>query len=113
MFKVYDKKIKKLLSLKCSDIHWENVLENHKEMVATIQHERLIHLLVTFFVGSIMAASAFIIIITQKSDLLIFCIPLLFLFIAYLFHYRFLENTTQNWYLLEEDIKILINEKGE
>lgn len=105
MFKTYDIKIKKILSAKASDTDWKNVLENHKEMIAKIQHERLIHLLVTIFVGIVMSASAFITILTQKTDLLIFCIPLIFLFVAYLFHYRFLENTTQNWYLLEEEIK--------
>jgi hypothetical protein len=105
MFKTYDSQIKKLLSEKNSKINWKNVLENHKSMIAKIQHERLIHLLVTIFVGTIMSASAFITIITKQPDLIIFFIPLTFLFIGYLFHYRFLENTTQNWYLLEEEIK--------
>jgi len=107
MFKTYNSKIKELLSAKTPGTDWKSVLENHKGMISKIQHERLIHLIVTFFVGIIMSASAFITIITQKSDLLIFCIPLLFLFIAYLFHYRFLENTTQSWYILEEKIKSL------
>jgi hypothetical protein len=105
MFKTYDTKIKKILSEKIPNIHWKNVLEDHREMIAKIQHERLIHLLVTIFVGVIMSISSFITIITKKPDLLIFCIPLLFLFLGYLFHYRFLENTTQNWYLLEDQIK--------
>jgi hypothetical protein len=109
MFKIYDSKIKKILLEKDPKTNWENVLENHKEMIAKIQHERLIHLLVTIFVGTIMSASAFIIIITKQSDLVIFFISLTCLFIGYLFHYRFLENTTQNWYLLEEEIKNLFN----
>lgn len=111
MFKTYDTKIKKILSAKTSDTDWKNVLENHREMIAKIQHERLIHLLVTIFVGVIMSISSFITIITKKPDLLIFCIPLLFLFLGYLFHYRFLENTTQNWYLLEDQIKKIFKEK--
>jgi hypothetical protein len=105
MFKTYDVKIKEILSGKFTDINWPNVLENHKEMMVRIQHERLIHLLVTIFVGIILSASFFITIITKKPDLVIFCIPLLFLFLGYLLHYRFLENTTQNWYLLEDQIK--------
>ena len=105
MFKEYDIKIRQLLSAKPYHTDWKRVLENHKNMIAKIQHERLIHLLVTIFVGTIMSASAFVIIVTQKPDLLIFGIPLLFLFIGYLFHYRFLENTTQSWYELEEEIK--------
>lgn len=106
MFKAYDKKIKSILSENTvPNINWESVLENHKEITVKIQHERLIHLLVTFFVGLIAALSSFIVIVTKQPDLLIISIPLFILFIAYLFHYRFLENTTQSWYLLEEKIK--------
>jgi len=85
MFNEYDLKIKKLLSAKTPDTDWKRVLDDHKEMIGIIQHERLIHLLVTMFVGSIMSASSFIIIMTKKPDLLIFCIPLIFLFLGYLF----------------------------
>jgi uncharacterized membrane protein len=105
MFKTYDIKIKKILSEKTSDADWKSILEDHREMIAKIQHERLIHLLVTIFVGVVMSIASFATIITRKPDLLIFCIPLFFLFLGYLFHYRFLENTTQNWYLLKDQIK--------
>jgi hypothetical protein len=108
MFKAYDEEIKKLLSSKSSSVDWRSVLENHKKMILRIQHERLIHLLVTIFVGTIMSISSFITIITRKPDLLIFCIPLLFLFLGYIFHYRFLENTTQGWYLVEDNIKKIL-----
>jgi hypothetical protein len=74
-------------------------------MVTIIQHERLIHLLVTIFVGSVMTTSSFIVIVTKQLELLIIAVPLLFLFTAYILHYRYLENTTQSWYLLEEEIK--------
>ena len=105
MFKTYDKNIKEIISAKAPDTDWKNILEHHRVMLARIQHERLIHLLVMIFVGIIMSCSVFFTIVTMKPDLLIFGIPLLFLFIAYIFHYRFLENTTQNWYLLEDQIK--------
>ena len=105
MFKTYDLEIKKLLATKASDIDWKGVLEHHGVMIVRIQHERLIHLLVTIFVGTILSIAAFIIITTGSPYLLFFCVPLFFLFIAYIFHYRFLENTTQNWYVLEDEIK--------
>jgi hypothetical protein len=105
MFKSYNVRIKNILSEKPIDVDWDTILQDHRDMIAKIQHERLIHLLVTIFVGLVMSSSAFITIITGKTDLLFVCIPLLFLFIAYIFHYRFLENTTQNWYLLEDQIK--------
>ena len=112
MFKTYDTRIKKILSTKVSYADWESALEDHRGMIAKIQHERLIHLLVTIFVGIVMSASSFITIITKKPDLLIFCVPLLFLFLGYLIHYRFLENTTQNWYLLEDQIKKFLRENS-
>jgi hypothetical protein len=105
MFKTYDSEIKKLLSDRNSKTNWKNIFENHKSMIAKIQHERLIHLLVTIFVGAVMCSSAFITIVTKEQGLLIFFVPTTLLFIGYIFHYRFLENTTQNWYLLEEEIK--------
>ncbi|MCX6730425.1 MAG: hypothetical protein NTZ55_01110 [Candidatus Roizmanbacteria bacterium] len=105
MFKTYDSKIKEILSTHISNTNWKKVLEHHKEMIAIIQHERLIHLLVTIFVGSVMTTSSFIVIVTKQLELLIIALSLLVLFTAYLFHYRYLENTTQDWYLLEDKIK--------
>jgi len=107
MFKSYDSKIRELLSKKHSDVDWKGVLEFHKTMLARIQHERLIHLLVMIFVGLITVMTTFIMISTQKADLFIVSIPLGALFIGYIFHYYFLENTTQSWYILEDQIRKL------
>lgn len=104
MFKVYDLKIKGVLSDKKDSTNWKDVLKYHKHMISIIQHERLIHLLVTIFVGIVFMAAFFTTIITQIPSLLLLDIPLLALFVGYLFHYRFLENTTQNWYKLENQI---------
>lgn len=105
MFKEYDLQIKKILSEKDVNIDWKNVLENHREMTSKIQHERLIHLLVMIFVGIVMSISFFAVFMTKDPVLLFIFTPLLFLFIGYLFHYRFLENTTQSWYVIEDRIK--------
>ncbi|MCX6717282.1 MAG: hypothetical protein NTU76_01220 [Candidatus Taylorbacteria bacterium] len=105
MFKTYNVEIKNLISKKDPSTDWKKVLDNHKEMIAKIQHERLIHLLVTIFVGSVMTTSSFIVIVTKQLELLVIALPLLILFTAYLFHYRYLENTTQSWYVLEDEIK--------
>jgi len=104
MFKEYDAFIHKQLREEGGK-NWEIILEKHKRYIMFIQHERLIHLLVTVFVGTIMSFGSFITIVTQKTELLLFCIPLLILFIAYLLHYRFLENTTQSWYRIEDTLR--------
>jgi hypothetical protein len=109
MFKKYNQEIREILIKKAPDADWKKILSHHQRMILRIQHERLIHLLVTIFVGLVGSIASFITIVTQKPDLLIFTIPLLVLFIAYLFHYRFLENTTQGWYKLEEEIILQLN----
>jgi hypothetical protein len=104
MFKTYDIKIKKILADESKDENWKEILKTHKLMIKRIQHERLIHLLVTIFVGIVMVLSLLTTIITEKVILGLLDIPLLILFTAYIFHYRFLENTTQSWYKLEDRI---------
>ena len=104
MFKKYDEEIIKIISDKSSTNDWKKILEKHRRMISYIQHERLIHIIVTMFVGLVMSIGAFITIIIQKQDPLFFVFSLLILFVVYLFHYRFLENTTQNWYKIEDDI---------
>lgn len=103
MFKDYDKKINKILSDKV-EINTDMTQKRHKLMILRIQHERLIHLLVMIFVGVVMAMCFLATIISDEFLLLLLDIPLLVLFVAYLFHYRFLENLTQKWYLLEDII---------
>lgn len=108
MFKKYDKEIKKILLSKNFDLDWCKILEKHQRMILRIQHERLVHLLVMMFVGIILVISTVATLIIKDQLFLFFMLPLIILFIAYVFHYRFLENTTQNWYKIEEDIVALI-----
>ena len=105
MFKEYDKKIREELDESTGYTDWLSVHENHKYMISLIQYERLIHLLVTFFVGIGMILCVLTTLVTELEYLLLLDIPLLALFTAYIFHYRFLENTTQSWYLISEKIK--------
>ncbi len=104
MFKLYDAGIRKVLEDESKDKNWKEILKTHKLMIKRIQHERLIHLLVTIFVGVVMALSILTTVITEKMLLVYLDVPLLILFTAYIFHYRFLENTTQKWYELEDKI---------
>lgn len=105
MFKKYDIKIKKILSDKSQPTNWNQVLSDHQRMISIIQHERLIHLLVTIFVGLTMLVTSLATIVTKEAYFLILSVPLILLFLGYIFHYHFLENTTQSWYLIEEEIK--------
>lgn len=104
MFKTHQQTIIKILADQSAKIDWQKALIQHQRMVARIQHERLIHLLVTIFVGLVLTISSLTMIVSLRIELLLLVVPLLILFVVYLFHYRFLENTTQKWYKLEEEM---------
>ena len=104
VFREYNQKIKKILLKNNSKIDWRKIFKYHQKMILRIQHERLIHLLVTMFVGIIMIISVFISIVINNQILAIFSLLLIILFGIYLMHYRFLENMTQNWYKIEDEI---------
>jgi len=62
------------------------------------QHERLVHLIVTFFVGIAMVLFFIGFLITENILVFILFILLLCLFIPYIFHYYYLENNVQKLY---------------
>lgn len=105
MFKAYDRKIHETLSASADGTDWKKILKNHREMIKTIQHERLIHLLVMIFTGTVMSLSFFFTILIQMPALILLDVILFGLFIGYVLHYRYLENTTQSWYRLRDRIK--------
>ena len=78
------------------DIDW--LCDYHLKAISFVQHERLIHLLVTFFfallfIGSIIASLLLATPVYFLLDLI--CIILLGFYIR---HYYRLENTVQHWY---------------
>lgn len=62
------------------------------------QHERLVHLIVTFFVGIAMVLFFIGFLITENILVFVLFILLLCLFIPYIFHYYYLENNVQKLY---------------
>ncbi len=76
-------------------------LDYHLIQIEQFQHERLIHLIVTVFVG--MLAILFLL-----FGLLIAFLGLLCLFIPYILHYYLLENNVQKMYYQYDK---LINKK--
>ena len=62
------------------------------------QHERLVHLIVTFFVGIAMVGFFIGFILAQNILLFVIFALLTCLFIPYIFHYYYLENNVQRLY---------------
>ena len=66
--------------------------------IVFFQHERLVHLIVTFFVGIAMVLFFIGFIITENILVFVLFLLLLCLFIPYIFHYYYLENNVQKLY---------------
>lgn len=109
MFKNYDKEVNKIVLEDKDKKEWGEILVNHKMMLARIQKERLIHLIVTVFVGIVLTLILITTIIFKSLMFFVLSVILLILFIGYLLHYRFLENTTQNWYRVEDTLIKKVN----
>ena len=105
MFRRYDKKIKQIMSGDWYSVDWKVLLERHNQMILDIQHERIIHLMVTIFVGLVMSVCCMATIISKEFVLALLDFPLMILFFGYLIHYRYLENTTQSWYRIRNRIR--------
>ena len=91
----------------------ENKLGYHKQRLKFLQHERFIHLVVTFMtlVAFLMFLMLFLITSTMFNWTFAFLDLILFiLFIFYIKHYFFLENHVQYWYILYDKMIELIKE---
>ncbi len=76
------------------------------------QHERLIHLLVTFLFALITMAVLIVIMFYQSIAVLVLFFALLCLLVPYIRHYYILENGVQTLYVLYEDLTRLENIEG-
>lgn len=75
--------------------------------IGFMQHERLIHFLVTMLFALLFLISVGILFFMQSLAMLLLTILLLALLIPYVAHYYFLENTVQKFYVLYNRIAAL------
>lgn len=73
-------------------------LEYHLIQIQQFQHERLIHLIVTVFVGIVAILFFLFGMFLQNIGILLVFIILVCLFIPYILHYYLLENNVQKLY---------------
>ncbi len=69
------------------------------------QHERLVHLLVTFLFAIVTVAVLLVLVFYASIPLLILFVLLLVLLIPYIKHYYILENGVQTLYVMYEEIE--------
>ncbi|NDL67129.1 Cof-type HAD-IIB family hydrolase [Anaerotalea alkaliphila] len=86
----------------------EGLRASHRRMIGWIQHERLVHLLVTLFAAAAFLFAAGMVIFLEGgwTPGLLGLLSLVLL-LGYLRHYRLLENTVQAWYLLHDRMEAM------
>lgn len=84
--------------------NFEYIKAEHIKQIEFIQHERLIHFLVTMMFAIIEFICLAIFLITSNMAVLILIILILGLLIPYIAYYYYLENHTQKLYLLYSQI---------
>lgn len=80
----------------------------HEEMIARMQHERMIHLIVTLFVALFTLLAVGFAVLTHWMFAFALSVVLIGLTSAYLVHYFRLENGVQRWYRLSDELRARI-----
>ena len=105
--------IENILQKENNDFDWDSLSDFNRTQIGFFQHERLIHLLVTFFFGliffgSVMAELGMINagngLIFLNAGLLLVSAILLVMLGFYIGHYFILENGVHKLYQLEKEI---------
>lgn len=86
------------------------LLKYHNKKVEWLQHERLVHLLVTILTAVFFLFLIGLELFLKGNFLIIILLSIvLILLAAYILHYFKLENTVQHWYIISDEIYKKIN----
>lgn len=85
------------------------IMSEHKDKIAFMQHERIVHFLVTMMFAVILSIFVCALIFSGDFALLLLVTIILVLLAFYIKHYYFLENTVQKMYKVYD--RILEKEK--
>lgn len=89
----------------CSDLpELEEILAEHKDKIGFMQHERIVHFLVTTLFALVLAIFIIGLLLTENMALLILVTIILVLLAFYIKHYYFLENTVQQMYKVYDEM---------
>ena len=100
----YVKAIKIILMEDNPQTDWEEVAARHLVKIEFYQHERLIHLLVTFLFAVMEVICLAVLLGTVNLWALALMVLILVLLVPYIGHYYFLENSVQELYLIYDVI---------
>lgn len=89
----------------CSDSdELEKILSEHMDKIAFMQHERIVHFLVTMMFAVILSIFMVGMLLTDNMMLLVLVTIITVLLAFYIKHYYFLENTVQKMYKVYDRI---------
>lgn len=101
----WTREIELILKYEKKGIDWKRVLEDHRAVIGFLQHERLIHLLVTLVFGVMFLLVMTFSLFQPMGVLLVVDFLLVILLIPYIWHYFKLENGVQRLYWLDKEIQ--------
>ncbi len=82
----------------------ERLLAEHKDKIAFMQHERIVHFLVTMMFAIVLSIFICALIFSDNFALLLLVTIIIVLLAFYIKHYYFLENTVQKMYKVYDRI---------
>ena len=85
----------------------EELLTLHKEKIHILQHERLVHLIVTVMVVFVELYVVDLVLLHPELGVVpaVVMLGLAILLGFYFYHYFFLENTVQRWYKIADEMR--------
>jgi hypothetical protein len=84
---------------------WAGLARFHRAQIEYMQHERLVHLLVTLFFGLCVLLTLLFLVLHPQVPVGVLLVLLLLLLVPYVVHYYKLENGVQRWYHLANEIE--------
>lgn len=86
------------------EIDYDDLERSHLIMIEFMQHERLIHFLVTMLFSVCFFMIFCVFLVAEIAGLILLMVMILSLLIPYVAHYYFLENSVQKMYRLHDEI---------
>lgn len=81
-----------------------SILSQHMDKIAFMQHERIVHFLVTMLFAIVLSIFMVGMLLTENIMLLVLVTIIIVLLAFYIKHYYFLENTVQKMYKVYDRI---------
>ena len=100
----YLKYVEKILDQNAPDTDYYALKQEHLRQIQFMQHERLVHFLVTALFGLMLFIGFIVFALSSVMSFLPVIGLMLILTIAYIRHYYFLENSVQKMYILYQRI---------